>query len=379
MNNDTFTTGLHNQKKIATLIEKFSEITDPRIQARCDYTAALIIFTTFVAILCNASNYVAIAAFVKAKEKWFRKYIVFPEKTPTHDTYSRFFEKVNFREFSKILNSIIIPETGNQICIDGKAIKAVSSTDVFILVRAWSAKNNRVVAQQKVESGLNEIKAIHHILDSIDIKGKIVTIDAIGTQKNIVQKIVNKGGSYILPVKQNQRNLYENIQLYFADFINGKNTADDYHETVEKDHGRIEKRQCWVVRNIFWIPGYKKWKRLNQIICVRSEVSKKGKTTISLRYFITNSLGNAQEMLQSIRNHWFIENKLHWQRDVNFQEDRSTIRDFLGIQNMSFMRAFCLYWLRLVSLDSLISINLKRMLACADDDQRLKILVNPMR
>ncbi len=196
------------------------------------------------------------------------------------------------------------------------------------MVSAFASEVRLTLAQVKVDKKSNEITAIPELLDMLLIKGAIVTIDAIGCQKNIVSQIVEKGGDYIIALKKNQGNLYEQVDdFYTLEAKDGFKDVDyDYHKDLDKGHGRIEARECWAVSNIKWIKDVDKWKGLNTIIMIRSKRIVNEKETTETRYYISSLPPNASLINKSIRKHWSIENSLHWVLDVVMGEDGSRIR-----------------------------------------------------
>lgn len=256
-----------------------------------------------------------------------------------------------------------------------RALKTFSPTT---LVRAFFPAKNSVLAQEKVPLKTNEITTIPKVLLSIKnfIKGCICTIDAIGTQVRIVRLIVELGGSYFLAVKKNQPQLYEDISLYLNDVAQGNmpGAKYTYYETIEKGHGRIEKRQCWTTTTLDWLYRKKRWKNLQSISLIISTVTRgNSEPVVTKRYFICEKIINAETALALARNHWSIENNLHWPLNVDFREHTATVRKRAGAENMAILRTVALSLLENNSMKA--SIKNKRARAACDLDYMLEVLL----
>ena len=344
------TNTVQNSRSFASLIECLQEIRDPRMAKKVRYPLVPIILMALCASLGGANNWVEIAVFCKDHRNWFQEYLQINCGVPSHDTFNRVFNLVHAKNlvdwlvvwmennFEKDINTDVID-------IDGKVLEAYSSENPLILVRAWSQQFNCAIGMVKVERGSNEITAIPPLLDSLYIKGKIITIDAIGAQKEIVKKITDQGGDYLISLKGNQRQLHSDVSLYMNDMFQGYFTEKrSYAESVEVSRGRIETRRCFTTDNLDWLEERKKWKNLNSIVAIETTIQsiKTGKASRNIRYFITSLPPNATRLLRIARSHWSIENKLHWPLDRYFDEDRSTTRDFYGAQNFSFLRTIAI-------------------------------------
>lgn len=238
---------------------------------------------------------------------------------------------------------------------------------------AWASQNGVVLGQVKVDGKSNEMTEIPELLKILDIHGCIVSIDAIGTQKEIISTILEQGGDYLLTVKQNQGTLYDQIDLALSiDCKNEfKDTAYDYAKKVEKSHGRIENRECWVTSDpeyIHYVDPEGHWQKLRSLAIVKATRVIEGKTSSQRRYFISSAKSSAVQMMQLIRNHWEVENKLHWSMDVSFNEDNSRVRTGHAPENLALIRKMALNVLRQKKT--------KWMLCAIDTDFLLEIL-NP--
>ncbi len=343
-------------KSFATLLEYIKQIHDPRMQKKITYPLSSIIVISLCAFIAGSNNCVEIAQYAKERKQWLKKYFNIECGFPSHDTINRVFSLINPKEFNywmtKWLKSLF-PES-DVINIDGKVIKSYSSNDPLTLVRAWSSNCKIVLAQIKVSYDSNEITAIPKLLDMLDLKGKIITIDAIGTQKKITAQLVDKEAYYCLALKGNQHLFYQDIKLFLDSMSNSEfeNVNYTYYETFDTAHGRRETRRCWSTNNISWLEQMQEWKGLRSISVVESTVIKNGKTSINRRYFISNLEADASNILRIIRSHWSIENQLHWHLDVTLNEDKSSIKGIFVSQNISLLRSIIISLLSLLPIEA---------------------------
>lgn len=334
--------------------EHFKSLPDPRRKnANLRHKFIDILVIAICAIICGADSWVAVEEFGKAKEDWFRGFLELPNGIPSHDTFTDVFRKLASKKFESCFiswtESISELFDGEVVGVDGKTLRRShdSSSDkkAIHMVSAWASKNSLVLGQIKTDEKSNEITAIPELLKSLELKGCLVTIDAMGCQKNIAQVIVEQEADYLLAVKDNQPTLHQAIQNYFVE----ANEADfegydiDFDETFDKGHGRIESRRCWVGYDALpRIDGSENWEGLQTIVMVESEVTEKEKTTIEHRYYISNTVGTATYLLHSSRKHWGVETSLHWRLDIAFREDESRIRKGNGAENFAILRHIAL-------------------------------------
>ena len=315
----------------ATLIECINEIPDPRSHRRRKHPLSSIIVLTICAILGGANSWFAVEEFGKNHRGWFIRLLDLPHGIPSHDTINRVFYLLDHHALMNWLwlwLEDLIQASDDHISLDGKVQRSLRSIDPMITIRAWADKSRLVLGQVKVPRGTNEITSIPQLLNMLDIKGKTITIDAIGTQKNVAQLIVEKGGNYVLPIKANQHRLFSDMKLFLDDMA--KDKFDDvlytYHQTENRGHGRHEIRRCWTTQDIDWFEEKHLWYNMKSISIIESTRTEKNKTSISRRYFVTDLPSDAQRILSIVRSHWGIENGPHWSLDVVFEEDRSTVR-----------------------------------------------------
>lgn len=331
-----------------SLITHFSIIKDPRVQGKTRHLLIDILIIAVCAVIGGAEGWEDIETFAKSKEKWFRQFLKLPNGIPAHDTISRVLQRVDPDEFRKVfvkwVKSVREKIGKEVIAIDGKTSRRTQDRrnghSPLHTVSAWAKSNRLVLAQMKVDEKSNEIKAIPEILKLLEIKNCIVTLDAMGTQKNIARKIIVREADYVLALKNNQKGLYEDVSLYFQEAIknNFKEEPHEYYETVEKGHGRLEKRQYWLVTEIDWLKLNHDWHGLESIGMVRSQREIDGNLTEECRYYITSLTKDVKEFAEAVRSHWSVENSLHWVLDVVFREDESRIRKGNGAENMTMLR-----------------------------------------
>ncbi len=333
-----------------SLINIFSELEDPRDNRGKKHLLIHVIVLAIYGMLCGFSDFSNMAYFLKKKEKELTAEFGLLNGIPSHDTFSAVFRVIDpqrfmelFIEWTKTL--ITNKEYSNKhIAIDGKAIKSatdkVNNGNIPYIVSGFLCDVGISIGQVKVDGKSNEITAIPELLDIINIENHTVTIDAIGTQKEIIDKIVDSHGNYCLSVKENQRTLFNDIDNYFKAYINDSEELKriKYYETIEKDHGRVEKRQYYISDNLFFISNKDKWKDLSAIGMVIQEREERNVKSTETHYYILNKYVDASKFANYVRNHWAIENSLHWVLDVIFDEDHSTARKDKAIENISIIR-----------------------------------------
>ena len=322
-----------------SFLNYFQDLKDQRIDRTKDHLLIDIMAISILAVISGAEGWTAIETYGKAKEEWLRTFLELPNGIPSHDTISRVFQRLNPEEFATSFSNwmnLIVQRLGVEvISIDGKTLKQSYDRNSFQkalhIVSAWANNNKLVLGQKKVNSKSNEIKTIPALLETIDITGNIITIDAMGTQKEIAQLIIKKKkADYILALKGNQKKLHEQVKKWFKEAKNN-NFAEieySYYSQVESGHNRIEKRQIYSVP-ISLLPtlhNQNKWQGLKTVIMVVSERQLWNKTTNQVKFYISSLMSNAKLCSQVIRSHWGIENSLHWSLDVTFSEDKSRIR-----------------------------------------------------
>lgn len=340
------------------LFERFEVLEDSRDERGKKYKLIDILIMTIYGLLCGLKDFTNIADFMKLKEDYFTKLLNLENGTPSHDCLSDLYASIDPKQFMKIFiewtKDILEKKTGKKISIDGKAIKSatdkINNGNIPYIVSAFIGEIGLSIGEVKVDDKSNEITAIPELLDLLDIEGATITIDAIGTQEDIVNKIVNKGGHYVLPVKDNQRILKKEIKSQFDSYNNLLGNPEVFHKsTVDKDHGRIEEREYYLTYNTSKITDKKKWNTVNAVAYMRVTRTEQDETTITDNYYIIDNKIEIDKLIDAIRDHWNIECGLHWRLDVILDEDHSTNKVGNSIENLSIIRKIIF---NLASLDN---------------------------
>lgn len=340
------------------LFERFEVLEDSRDERGKKYKLIDILIMTIYGLLCGLKDFTNIADFMKLKEDYFTKLLNLENGTPSHDCLSDLYASIDPKQFMKIFiewtKDILEKKTGKKISIDGKAIKSatdkINNGNIPYIVSAFIGEIGLSIGEVKVDDKSNEITAIPELLDLLDIEGATITIDAIGTQEDIVNKIVNKGGHYVLQVKDNQRILKKEIKSQFDSYNNLLGNPEVFHKsTVDKDHGRIEEREYYLTYNTSKITDKEKWNTVNAVAYMRVTRTERDETTITDNYYIIDNKIEIDKLIDAIRDHWNIECGLHWRLDVILDEDHSTNKVGNSIENLSIIRKIIF---NLASLDN---------------------------
>ena len=361
------------------LISIFGSVEDPRSHINQLHDLVDILLIGIISVICGAETWKQMVEFAYSKEDFLKKFLKLSNGIPSDDTINRVFSSIDSNQFescfSEWVNSISEITKGQVIAIDGKTLCGAKSKGVkspVHIVSAWANENNLVLGQVRVNEKSNEITAIPELLDKLMIQGNIITIDAMGTQTNIAEKIITNGADYILAVKENQKQLLEEIK---DEFMFSKDIVID--TTIDVGHGRIETRKCSVVSKLLFVGNENnKWTNLKQVIKIESirefKNSEKPIETAT-RYYISSLENNAQEYQKNIRSHWGVENKLHWTLDVGFSEDASRKRNKNAAQNYSVILKIALNLLKNEKSEKQ-GIMGKRLKAGWNQDYLLKVL-----
>jgi len=368
----------------ASIWEHFSVIPDPRVDRTKLHKLEDILVMVVCAVICGAETWVDIVDFARAKEAWLRTFLELPHGIPSHDTFGRLFAALDVRAFEQAFQRWILDLAGTSggklIAIDGKTIRRsldrASGRAAIHLVSAWVHENHAVFGQLAVESKSNEITAIPKLLEMLDLREATVTIDAMGCQKDIAHKVVERGGQYVLAVKANQGTLHEDIHLFLDDAMEHgfQGIEHDSYEQTEKGHGRLETRRCWTTHPIDWLRQRHDWPGLQSIAVVDSRRQIGEQITTERRYFISSLPGRtARRIGQAVRNHWCVENELHWSLDLCFGEDQSRVRIGNAAENLSRVRRLALTLLK-QETTAKVGVKAKRLMAGWDEKYLLRVL-----
>lgn len=374
------------------LIIYFNELTDTRDPRGLKHELTNCIVMTIFGILAGHYDDENIAFFLKLNEEYFNKELHLENGTPSPDTLLRIYSLIDPEEFMKIFVSWvenIVKEKNEQlnnkyklIPIDGKAIKSatdkINGGNTPYIVSAFLQDLGISVAETKVNDKSNEITAIPELLDLINIENCIITIDAMGCQKDIAKKIIEKEGHYCFAVKENKKNFYLDIKDYF-DFILNDNLEKKNittYTTLDIDHGRIETREHYIVYDIDWLYGKENWQNLSMIGMTRNYREINGEVSIQEKYYISDLKLSGEEFARVVRGHWSIENNLHWILDVHFREDWSLCKEENSLRNLSTIRKICYNLTKLDPFNSKLSFNKKLTLYNHDLNNIKKLVFN---
>lgn len=377
---------MSEEAEVGSIAKHFGKVKDPRIERSKRHKLIDIFLIAICAVICGADSWVDIELFGKSKLEWLKTFLKLPNGIPSHDTFGRVFAAINPEEFEKSfmewVQAINEMTQGQVIAIDGKQLRGSIDTEnekkAIYMVSAWATENELVLGQRKVDDKSNEITAIPKLLNLLEIAGCIITIDAIGTQTKIAKTIVDREGDYLLAVKENQGNLYEDIHDLFEDDqkYNFENAPYNYAKTVNKDHGRIEVRQCWAISDpeyLATIRNRERWHGLKSLVMIISERRSGEKSEVQTHYFITSLENNAGKILNAKRSHWGVENSLHWVLDIAFNEDHCRVRKDNAPQNFAVLRHMALNLLK-QEHTAKVGIKGKRLKCGWDADYLLKVL-----
>ena len=339
------------QRPNATILDHFTDLDDPRVERTRRHKLVDILAIAICATICGADSWVHIELFGRSKLAWFQSFLELPHGIPSHDTFGDVFARLDpvqlqncFISWTQAIAELL---PGEVVAIDGKTARRsydrAGKKGAIHMVSAWATQNTLSLGQVKTEEKSNEITAIPQLLEMLDLHGCIVTIDAMGCQREIAQRITQGGADYVLAVKANQGQLHESIQDLFegAEALGFDETPHDHAQTVDKGHGRVEHRECWVITDehcLDYLNPQGQWPQLKAAVKVMGHRQTHEGSNSQPRYYISSLAASAEQLLAVIRSHWSIENSLHWTLDVTFREDQCRVRKDNGPQNINTLR-----------------------------------------
>jgi predicted transposase YbfD/YdcC len=360
-------------------MKHFAELTDPRVERTKEHLLSDIVFVAIAAVLCGAESWNDIEQYGQAKQAWLKAFLALPNGIPSHDTFNRVFSALDPEQleacFLAWVREVAQLSQGEVVSIDGKAIRGsrqAGNKAIVHMVSAWANTNHLVLAQRRVDDKSNEITAIPKLLQVLELSGTVVTIDAIGCQRSIAQQIIARKADYILAVKENQKHLLEDVRDSFRMLA-----ADAVAEETDCGHGRVERRTCSVLGDCTLIEHASEWTSLRSVVRIQAERFHKttGEIEAETRYYISSLPPQAARLNRAIRQHWGIENSLHWILDLAFHEDQSRKRAGHAAQNFSLLNRIAL---NLLKNDKSVKVGVrgKRLVAGWDNDFLLRLLRN---
>jgi len=375
---------------IARMFDDIDENDDPRADNARHYLTDILVIA-ILAVMSGSDDYPGIVEFGRDHDAWLKTFLRLPHGIPSISTFRRVFAALKpsvlvevMQRWSHELLSGSMKD--KQIAIDGKTLRRsfdhAWDKSGLHLVTAWCVEENLVLAQQAVDEKSNEIKAVPELLKWLDLRGAVVTVDALNTQKEIAAQIVTGQGDYLMAVKENHPTLHDSIRRNMNEMILEKfhGVEHVYHQTTEGGHGRIETRRLWATDQIDWLAGRQDWKKLARVVVVESTRQMIGSASSSTerRYFITSLAASSGERLAGlVRNHWSTENTQHWCLDMAFNEDQSRVRKDHGDQNLAVLRRIALGLLRRDKSVKLGAKN-KRLKAARNREYLLRVLLSPV-
>jgi predicted transposase YbfD/YdcC len=373
----------HPQETIQ-LIRVFEKIQDPR-KPSCNFRYSLtsILFIVLVTSLCGADDWFTIEMLAKSMNDWIARFVDVSSGIPSAHTIERVFSLISPEAMEKTLvdvMSILKERKEGVISFDGKTLRGTADRNIgkqaIHLLNAWSIENGICIGHKKVDGKSNEITAIPELMDLLDLRGAIITADALNTQKEVAKKAIEKGADYVLPVKGNHKGLLEDIELLFKDALGHefKGVDGDQYETLEKSRGRVEKRLYYSI-DAEDLPDREKWMGIKSLGMVIRERAVQDKSTKETVFYISSCEVDAQLLGRSVRDHWQVENDLHWSLDVILREDKLRYRHAVGAQNLAAIRKIILGALGKDKSRKCGKAN-KRILAASDSLFREEILKN---
>jgi predicted transposase YbfD/YdcC len=371
----------------ASIVAHFEDLEDPRIERAKKHNLLDILVIALCTLLTGGEGFQDMELFGKSKLSWLQTFLALPNGIPSHDTFGRVFARLNPERFQRCFLSwtqaVAQLTHGALVSLDGKTVKAsfdrATAASPLHMLSAWCSDNGGlVIGQTKTDSKSNEITAIPALLQLLALKGCIVTIDAMGCQTAIAEQIRDQGGDYLLALKCNHKKAYAAVTQHFHQHIEHHlawRNAENFFDAFDNSHGRTVRRRAWTITDLTTLPELAKWTGLQSVIAVETirTAHQQAPVTSDYRFYLSSLVRSATTFVTMIRQHWHIENKLHWALDVTFNEDRSRIRKDHAPENMASLRHIALNLLRQEPSQQ-ISLRQKRLLCGLDENYLLTVL-----
>ena len=371
----------------ASIVEHFRTLEDPRIERTKKHLLLDILVIALCTLLTGGEGFQDMALFGKSKQAWLQTFLALPRGIPSHDTFGRVFARLNPQRFQQCFLSwtqaVAQLTQGALVSLDGKTVRAsfdrATASSPLHMLSAWcSDQGGLVIGQIKTEAKSNEITAIPDLLQLLALQGCIVTIDAMGCQTAIAEHIRDQGGDYLLALKSNHKKAYAAVKEHFHEHIEHQlawRTAENFFDAFDDSHGRTVRRRVWTITDLTALPELAKWPGLQSVIAVETirMAHQHAPVTSDYRFYISSLARSATAFVAMIRQHWDIENKLHWSLDVTFNEDRCRIRKDHAAENMVAVRHIALNLLR-QEHSHRRSLRQKRLLCGLDEHYLLTVL-----
>jgi len=366
-----------------SLCGHFRELSDPRIHRTRLHPLSDLLVIALCAAICGADDWVAIERFGNAKLEWFRTFLSLPHGIPSHDTFGRVFSALDPEAFKSAflawVQTLAKTLPGDVVAVDGKTLRhtfdTASEKGAIHMVSAWASRQGLCLGQIKTEAKSNEITAIPKLLEMLALNGCIVTIDAMGCQKDIAAKIRDRGADYVLALKGNQGLFHDEIKAFLDDAHASafKGIPHTHIETTDGDHGRIEVRRVWATEDIAWLEDREAWMDLRSLVLVEAKRTIGEKTSVERRMFISSLPADASRLGYAVRSHWAIENSLHWVLDVAMNQDQTRVRKDHAPENLAILHHIALNLLK-QERTAKLGIKNKRLAAGWDHDYLLRVI-----